>query len=178
MDSYFQGGEMMKSIDTRKMVVAAILAGLTFIVTSFTRIPSFMPKAYYHAGDSIIFLSAMTLGAPMTAFVAGVGSFFADLYLSYPVFMFATLIIKGIMGYIAGKFMYIPNKRPSSMRLFLGILLSGLWMVFGYYIFEVFVLGYEWRVGLLDAAANAAQAGVGAVIFIPLSYTAARFKKL
>ena len=40
-------------------------------------------------------------------------------------------------------------------------------MVFGYYIFEVFVLGYEWRVGLIDAAANLAQAAIGGVIFVP-----------
>lgn len=169
----------MRSMDNRKMIIVGILAGLTFIVTSFTKIPSpFMPKAYYHAGDSIIFLSAMTLGAPMAAFIAGLGSFLADLYLGYPAFMFATLIIKGIMGYIAGKFLYIPNRKPSPMRIFLGILLSGLWMVFGYYVFEVFVLSYDWRVGLIDAAANAIQAAIGGVIFVPLSYTAARFKKI
>ncbi len=169
----------MKSIDNRKLVVTGILAGLTFLVTSFTKIPSpFMPKAYYHAGDSIIFLSAMTLGAPMTAFVAGIGSFFSDLYLGFPAFMFATLIIKGIMGYIAGKFLYSDNGAPSAMRKFLGILLSGLWMVFGYYIFEVIILGYDWRVGLIDAVANLAQVAVGGIIFIPLSYSAARFKKM
>lgn len=82
------------------------------------------------------------------------------------------------MGYIAGKFLYTPQGQPSGMRKFLGILLSSLWMVFGYYIFEVFVLGYEWRVGLIDAAANLAQAAIGGVIFVPLSYSAARFKKI
>src|SRR5690606_15493060 len=112
------------------------------------------------------------------AFVAGIGSFFSDLYLGFPTFMFATLIIKGIMGYIAGKFLYSPNNTPSVMRKFLGILLSGLWMVFGYYIFEVMILGYEWRVGLIDAAANLGQVAVGGIIFIPLSYSAARFKKM
>ncbi|NMA95289.1 MAG: ECF transporter S component [Clostridiales bacterium] len=169
----------MKSlIDTRSMVIAGILAALTFIVTSFTKIPSFLPNAYYHAGDSIIFLSAMTLGAPMAAFVAGIGSAFSDLYLGYPVFMMATLIIKGVMGYIAGKFMYLPKAKPSYMRMFLGILISGLWMVVGYYTYEVFVLGYDWRAALLDAAANLAQAGVGGAIFLPLSYAATRFKRL
>ena len=66
-----------------------------------------MPKAYYHAGDSIIFLSAMTLGAPMAAFIAGLGSFLADLYLGYPAFMFAT-IIKGIMAILQGSFYIFP----------------------------------------------------------------------
>src|SRR5690606_40413333 len=69
-----------------------------------------------------------------------IGSFFSDLYLGFPAFMFATLIIKGIMGYIAGKFLYSDNGAPSAMRKFLGILLSGLWMVVGYYIFEVIIL--------------------------------------
>ena len=32
-------------------------------------------------------------------------------------------------------------------------------------------------VGLIDAAANAIQAAIGGVIFVPLSYTAARFKR-
>ena len=42
----------MKSMDNRKLVVTGILAGLTFIVTSFTKNTiSFIPKAYLHAGD-------------------------------------------------------------------------------------------------------------------------------
>ena len=57
-------------------------------------------------------------GSTYGCICGGLGSFLADLYLGFPTFMFATLIIKGIMGYIAGKFLYTPQGQPSGMRKF------------------------------------------------------------
>ena len=52
----------MKSWSIRKLVLAGVLAALVFVVTAFTKIPSpFVRGAYYHAGDSIIYLSALDL---------------------------------------------------------------------------------------------------------------------
>lgn len=169
----------MKSFTTKKLILTGILAGLVFAITSFTRIPSpFVKGGYYHGGDGIIYLSAFLLGPGVGALVSGIGSFLADLYLGAPAYMFATFIIKGIMGYIAGKFLYKKDGEPSKGRKALGLIIAGLWMVLGYYIYEITFLQIEWRTGLIDAAANIGQAVVGAVIFIPLSYSVARIKKI
>lgn len=169
----------MRSFNNKKLVLTGILSGLVFVITSFTKIPSpFVQGAYYHAGDSIIYLSAMVLGAPVAGLVAGLGSFLADLYLGAPVYMFATLIIKGIMGLIAGYFLYTPKCDTPIVRKTMGLVISGLWMMAGYFIYEVGVLALEWRAALLDVGANGLQAVIGIAVFIPLSYSVCRFKKI
>jgi uncharacterized membrane protein len=170
----------MKSWSVRKLVLSGILAALVFVVTAFTKIPSpFVRGAYYHAGDSVIYLSALVLGPSVAAVVSGLGSFVSDLYLGFPLYMFATLIIKGIMGGIAGYFLYSPQGTVSWSRKFLGILIAGLWMAVGYYIFEVFIIRIiDWRANIPNLFANIAQAFVGAVIFLPLSKPLERLKDI
>ncbi|NLW01197.1 MAG: ECF transporter S component, partial [Clostridiales bacterium] len=64
-------------------------------------------------------------------------------------------------------------------RKFLGILIAGLWMAVGYYIFEVFIIRIiDWRANIPNLFANIAQAFVGAVIFLPLSKPLERLKDI
>ena len=107
-------------------------------------------RCHYHVGDSL-YLSALVLGPSVAAVVSGLGSFVSDLYLGFPLYMFATLIIKGIMGGIAGYFLYSPQGTVSWSRKFLGILIAGLWMAVGYYIFEVFIIRIiDWRANITN----------------------------
>jgi uncharacterized membrane protein len=170
----------MRSWSARKLVLTGILAALVFVVTAFTKIPSpFAKDAYYHAGDSIIFLSALVLGAPVAAVVSGVGSFLSDLYLGFPVYMFATLIIKGIMGAIAGYFLYVPGGRPSWGRKIIGVALAGLWMAVAYYVFEVYIIQIiDWRANIPNFLANLGQAIVGILIFLPISKPLEKLKDI
>jgi len=170
----------MGSAKVRKLVISGILSALVFIVTSFTmvRMPFVIIKeAYFHAGDSIIFLSGLVLGAPTAAVVSGLGSFFADLYLGAPQYMFGTLVIKGIMGAIAGCFLFKRKGEPSFQRMILGLGIAGFWMAFGYYLYEVLFLSINPIANLPMLLANLAQAVIGIVIFLPLSRSAARLKK-
>lgn len=162
----------MKKIATQKIVSAGILSALVFVVTSFTmiRFPfALVKEAYFHAGDSIIFLSGLVLGGPMAAIVGGVGSFFADLYLGAPIYMFATLIIKGIMGGIAGHFLYFPKNKNKIRGTFLGLAIAGSWMALAYYLYEVVFLGINWLANLPNLVVNFAQAAIGIIIYLPLS---------
>lgn len=171
----------MKKITTQKIVLAGILSALVFVVTSFTmiRVPfALVKEAYFHAGDSIIFLSGLVLGGPMAAIVAGVGSFFADLYLGAPIYMFATLIIKGIMGGIAGHFLYFPKNKNKIQGILLGLSIAGSWMALAYYLYEVVFLGIDWLANLPNLAVNFAQAAIGVVIYIPLSKAVVRVRSI
>lgn len=162
----------MKSWSTSKLILTGILSALVFVVTSFTmiRIPIIVVKdAYFHAGDSIILLSGLLLGSPVAAIVSGIGSLFADLYLGSQQYMFATLIIKGIMGGIAGYFLHRPKTHRLHAGTFLGLVAAGLWMALGYYLYEVLFLGINWIANLTNLAANLIQAAVGIIIYLPLS---------
>lgn len=156
---------------TRRLILAAILAALVFSVTYFTKIPiPYPPGAYAHAGDSIIYLSGMVLGGPLAAAVAALGSGLADLFAGAPVYIPATLIIKALMGFIAGLFLHrTSGEKTPARKLLLGLGLPALVMSAGYYLYEVAVLGYNWLVDLQWLAANLAQGAVGIVLYLPLS---------
>jgi len=157
---------------TRRLILAAILASLTFVVTAFTmvRVP-FLParEAYFHAGDAIIYLSGMVLG-PLAAFTAGLGSALADLYLGATIYIPATLVIKAVMGGVAGWFLFnkTEEKTPAG-RIVLGLAIPALWMSVGYYLYEVAVLQINWIVNLPGLLINLAQGAVGIILYLPLS---------
>lgn len=160
----------MKS--TRKLILAAILAALTFVVTAFTmiRLPFLSIKeAYFHAGDAIIFLSGMVLG-PLAAVTAGIGSALSDLYLGAGIYIPATLVIKAVMGGIAGWFLYSKtDEKTPSAKIILGLALPAIWMSFGYYLYEVLFLQVNWIANLINLLANFAQAALGIALYLPLS---------
>lgn len=169
----------MKKLDTHHLVLAGILAALVFVVTSFTmiRVPfAIIKEAYFHAGDSIIFLSAALLAPPYAALISGIGSFFADLYLGSPQYMLATLIIKGVMGAIAGYFLYYPKNQNSLSKTIWGLAIAGTWMAVTYYIYEVAVLGVNAVANLPNLLINFVQALVGIIIYLPLSRAILRSK--
>ncbi len=168
----------MRKLNTHGLVLSGILAALVFVVTSFTMIKvpfAIVKEAYFHAGDSVIFLSALLLGAPHAALVSGVGSFFADIYLGSPQYMMATLIIKGIMGAIAGHFLYYPRNNSSSKTI-CGLALAGTWMAISYYLYEVGFLGVNAIANLPNLLINFVQAAVGIVIYLPISKAILRSK--
>jgi uncharacterized membrane protein len=168
----------MHQSNLRKLTLTGILISLVFVVTSFTKIPLpvFVSKeAYVHAGDSVIYISAMLLGPLGGALVSGIGSFFADLYLGSPVYMIPTLLIKGMMGFIAGLFLY---KSASTLRTFVGLVLAGLWMSLGYYFFDVFFFHIDWRVYLYTIPINFAQAVLGMIIYFSVSKVVKKFLNL
>lgn len=172
---------MGNNLNLKKLVLTGILSALVYAITVFTmvKVPFVIVKeAYFHAGDGIIYLCGMVLGGANAAIAGGIGSFLADLFLGAPQYMFATLIIKGIMGGIAGYFLYSSKGEPSIKKKIIGLSVAGLWMALGYYFYEVFVLSINWYANLPNLLTNIAQAIVGIFVFIPLSKSAARLKKL
>jgi uncharacterized membrane protein len=172
---------MKNSLSLRKLVLTGILAAMVYVITMFTmiRVPFVMgQEAYFHAGDSMIYLSGMVLGGPVAALVSGLGSFLADLSLGASQYMFATFIIKGLMGWIAGFFLFNARDKLSTWLMAAGLFAAGLWMAFAYYFYEILVLGYPWIANLTSLLANIVQAAIGVIIFLPLSRSAARLKRL
>ena len=171
----------MRKLDTHQLVLSGILAALVFVVTSFTMIKvpfAIVKEAYFHAGDSVIFLSASLMGAPYAALISGIGSFFADLYLGSPQYMLATLIIKGIMGAIAGHFLFYSKNNHSLSKTLWGLAIAGTWMAISYYLYEVGVLGVNAIANLPNLLINFVQAAVGIVIYLPLSKAVFRSKAI
>ena len=140
----------------KTIVMTALLAALTTVATSVIKIPT-PTGGYVNMGDTIVLLSAYLLGPIGGMIAGGVGSALADFLAGYMDWVPATLIIKGIMGLVAGLiYQAIGHKRG-------GLILSGipseLIMVFGYFAFEAALMGQ----------------GLGAAVGIPANFVQAAF---
>ncbi len=132
--------------NTRRITVVAVMTALIFVITWLIKFP--VPGtggAYLNFGDIVIYMCAYILGGPLTAIAAAVGSCFADLAVGAAVYALPTLVIKGVMGLIAGLIM---RKRGFGFYL-LGAVCAGAIMVGGYAAFEFFAFDQMYMVASL-----------------------------
>jgi uncharacterized membrane protein len=119
-----------------------------------------------HLGDSIIYCAGLLISAPWAAGTAAVGSLFADLILGAAEYIPATIIIKGLMGFLCAVLM----KNANFPRFVITCALAGAIMVVGYGIYEIILGGLGRALGglvqnLIQWAAGVAGA---AVLYYPV----------
>ena len=86
----------MRDANIKKLVLAALMAALTYVATSIVQIPSPM-QGYVNLGDCIVLLSGWILGPWWGGAAAGIGSMLVDLLGGYASFVPGTLVIKFTM---------------------------------------------------------------------------------
>ena len=157
----------MENRSTRKLVLAALFAALICVMTLFVKMPvPGNPSAYVHAGDGFIYTAAVIMGGPLAAAAAAVGSILADLLGGYAIYMPATFIIKGVMGFIVG----IAHTKSMNWKLAIVLMISAsMVMVLGYALYELFLLNLTWENVLLDIYFNLGQGLFGVIIGLPLA---------
>ena len=94
----------MATVNTRKIVICAMLTALTTLATIVIQIPSPM-NGYVNLGDVFVLFAAFIMGPIYGAVSAGLGSALADILTGYVIYAPATLIIKSSMA-IAAYFVY------------------------------------------------------------------------
>lgn len=140
-----------------KLVLSALFTALICVSTMMIKIPTPL-GGYINLGDSLILLSVWVLPVQYSVMAAGIGSAFADLLSGYVLYAPATLIIKGIMAFVAGS---IYKKQNKNFSLLASAAVAELIMVIGYYAFEGFIYGFG--ASLINIPANAIQ-GVASII--------------
>ncbi len=160
---------------TFTIAVAAIFAALVLVATySF---PIVIPGAgYFNFGETIIYVAALLFGPVAGAFSGGIGAMTSDILLGYGQFAPGTLMIKLIEGAIVGILYQKLQKHISnrSVCAAIAIVIGGLEMVIGYFIYEQIVLGYPLALALTEVLPNLVQMGVGLVIAIPITHAVMR----
>jgi len=143
----------------KNLTKAGLFCALVTIATMVIKLPIPQTQGYVNLGDSVIFLSALFLIHPYCALAAAVGSTLADIFLGAGIYIVPTFIIKGIMGIIASKTIY---DESSAKKIAISISLAEIFMIFGYFIFEVFVYGLP--AACVSLPFNVMQAAAGIVI--------------
>ena len=154
----------MRDANIKKLVLAALMAALTYVATSIVQIPSPM-QGYVNLGDCCVLLSGWILGPWWGGAAAGIGSMLTDLLNGYAHYAPGTLVIKGVMALVAA-LMYEKMGRTATSRIAGGVV-SEIIMVLGYFGYASLLLGK----GLAAAASipgNIFQGAVGLVVGVLL----------
>ena len=140
---------------TRQLILAALFMALTTVATMVIHIPVPATQGFVNVGDSFVLLSGLLFSHYYGALIGGVGSALADLFLGYTIFAPVTLIVKAIEALLAS---YID--RGNTVSRVIAVIVGVTWMVFGYFIFEVFM--FDLPVALSAVIPNSIQGIVSA----------------
>lgn len=130
---------------TRKMVLTALFIAMVTVTTFIgIRTPG-TEGGYIHLGTLTMFTIALKFGPKYGALSGGLGMALFDIIGGFPFWALATFIIRLISGFVVG-YIAISSKGQGEnfQQNVLGILLGGVIIIIGYFIFEAFVIGVGW----------------------------------
>jgi uncharacterized membrane protein len=149
-------------------VFSALICLLTMVIS----IPIPATQGFINIGDAGVMICGLLFGPIIGGFSGGIGSSLADILLGYTIYAPGTLIIKGLEGFIVG-IIANPKKyyKKINYRDILAVITGGLLMVYGYFLYEVFVYGYAAAVYELFLN-GIIQFGLGGLIALIFTSTA------
>lgn len=150
-------------ISSRELVASAVFAAVVCAATLVVRIPVPATSGYINLGDSMVFVSALLMGARVGGIAGGVGSALADIIGGYGHWAPFTFVIKGVEGFVAGHL----SKSSSLVRWIVAVIVGGCIMVIGYFIVGSALYGIP--AALVELPGNIFQAGSGIIISVPLA---------
>ena len=92
----------LKTMSPSNLAITAVFTALVCVVTIIFSIYVPATEGFFNIGESMVFLSALLFGPFVGAFAGGVGSMLADLFLGFPHYAPATLVIKACEGGVVG----------------------------------------------------------------------------
>lgn len=150
-----------------------IFTALNFVVTYWIQVPIPATGGYINIGDIAVMFTALLFGPIIGGIAGGLGPMFADIFSPYIVYAPATVIIKGIEGFLIG---LISNpkdcERRISYRDLIAVLIGGILIPLGYFIYEAFILRLGIGTALVEVPGNFFQFGfaaVGSILLIAAS---------
>ncbi|OVE65294.1 ECF transporter S component [Clostridium diolis] len=164
---------------TKDMVETALLTALVFVATAFIniRLPMLATGGLVHLGTVMLFVTAIVFGKEKGAIAAAVGMAIFDLSSGWALWAPFTFIVRGIMGYMVGAIAWSRNEEGNSIVLnLLAIVLSGIWMIAGYYITEGILYG-NWASPVASIPGNVTQIVIGLLLGLPIAKVLRRYKK-
>ncbi|MFQ5712242.1 MAG: ECF transporter S component, partial [Candidatus Geothermarchaeales archaeon] len=158
------------------IALSAIFTGFVFVATSAFTLYIPQTKGFFNIGESAVYLSALIGGPFVGAIAGGFGSMLADLFLGFPYYAPATLVIKAFEGFIVGylslkmfQWKFFPSRALGvGTSLFLGTILFVLGATF--YTGDVEIWSREFLIFTYPLTANLALLvwGLVSIVFMVL----------
>ncbi|MEM2098831.1 MAG: ECF transporter S component [Candidatus Bathyarchaeia archaeon] len=158
-----------------KLAIASVFAALTCVATLTLIITIPATTGYFNLGETVIYVAALLFGPLVGGIAGGAGAAIADI-IAAPQFAIGTLITKSFEGAIVG---FLNKKLQQRNRNFtlsatIAVIIGGLEMVAGYFIYEQLALGYSFAVALVEVPFNIVQILVGLLVALPIMHAVLR----
>jgi len=164
---------------TKDMVETALLTALVFVATSFIniRLPIAASGGLVHLGTAMLVIASVVFGKEKGAIAGAVGMAIFDLSSGWALWAPFTFIIRGVMGYILGYISYSNNKKGENIIInIVALIISGVWMIGGYYLTEVILYG-NWFSPIASVPGDITQIIMALIIGIPMAKILKKYAK-
>lgn len=157
-----------------KIAASAIFAALVAAATLLFVIPIPATSGYFNLGETLIYIAALLFG-PLVGAIAGAGASIADALVAIQ-YAPGTFTIKAIEGFLVGfLFKKIKAKTKSiTLSATAAVVVGGLEMVAGYFLYETLILGYPFALAALEIPFNIVQMLIGLVVAVPVMHAVLR----
>lgn len=145
---------------THRIVLFALFASLTVVMTLLFRFPIPHAQGYLNVGDAVVLVAALVMGPSAGFWVGSIGSALADMIAGYAMYIPFTFFVKGLEGFIAG-WLHLKTK-----KVILPVVIGGLWMAVGYIFADWFLYGLAAAIAAFPL--NLLQGLTGALVSVLL----------
>jgi len=148
-----------------------IFGAFTCVVTMVIAFPIPSANGFINIGDAVVMITGLLFGPIIGGIAGGIGSSLADLFLGFGIYAPATLVIKGLEGFIVGLIANPKKRHKLNYRDFIAVIVGGLTMIFGYFFYEVMIYGLP--SALYEFILNSIiQFGLGSIIALAFIFAA------
>jgi uncharacterized membrane protein len=158
-------------VTTRDISQTGLLTALVFIATYFIqfKLPIFSQGGLVHTGTVVAYIAAVVFGPKKGALAGAFGMGIFDILSGWAIWAPFTFVIRGVMGYMLGKFAYANDKNGENIVYnIIGLVVSGAWMMGGYYLTEVF-LYHNWITPIGSLPGDATQLAFALFLGVPIA---------
>lgn len=148
-----------------------IFGAFTCVVTMVIAFPIPATNGFINIGDAVVMITGLLFGPIIGGIAGGIGSSLADLFLGFGIYAPATLVIKGLEGFIVGLIANPKKRHKLNYRDFIAVIVGGFTMIFGYFFYEVMIYGLP--SALYEFILNSIiQFGLGSIIALAFIFAA------
>lgn len=158
-------------INVKEIAICGLLIAMVFIATMFIniRLPISINGGLIHLGNVILFTVSIVFGRKKGAIAGAFGMGLFDILSGWAAWAPFTFVIRGTMGFLVGSIANYKGKDGKSFIFnLIAIIVSGVWMIAGYYLTEVILYG-NWITPITSIPGNITQLVIGllALIIVP-----------